>query len=341
MIVSRMPIFLYEESKLAYRLCVSFAKSAEPGSIAFVVGPGGCGKSSLAENLPNEVFGNRTTWPMGKIPVVNVVADNGDRGFFTTKSLIESFLKEVMSPFDVSESDVAKWDVPADIRQAVASIQRGARDASETKLRKAFIGIAIKREVKLILIDEANLLVLTQSGRVPTDYVESIRLLAMRIGCAVILLGTVDMLQLMGHSGQLNRRNLDIHAERMRCETEKSKLEFLSFLAELEKINSLPNGLLTEHASDIYSATYGIPGEIIGALKRADIYREANEAETMDWETIRKSFHNKIKRLRMKAEADLIRAVIEGNPLSKHQKDALKQQGRRNRINPQRLSVGE
>jgi hypothetical protein len=206
-------------------------------------------------------------------------------------------------------------------------------------MREAFVEIAKLMHVKLIIIDEANLLVITKRTRRPTDYVESLRRLGDRIGCAVLLLGTIDMLELMGFSGQVNRRTLKVHLNRLCCDDDEGKDEFASLLSTLEEDFGLTKDLLTSHAAQLYLFTYGIPGEVVYLIEYADTFREALGAETIGWEHLEMARHHPTEIVQMRWEADIIEAVMTGRELSQTDKQEIERR-RRVRMKARRIPVG-
>jgi hypothetical protein len=206
-------------------------------------------------------------------------------------------------------------------------------------MRTAFCSIAKLLEVKLLVIDEANLLVLTQRGRVPTDFLESIRRLGDRAECPVLLFGTFDMLELMGYSAQLNRRKYSVHLERMRCEDQAGRSELFSFLQSIAVDYKFDPSQLTEHIGEIYDFTYGIPGEIVGLIKRATFDQLAEGAPELQWAHIRnaRQHFEAIKQLRL--EADLIYNVLNDIQLTPEQQKAALAR-KKYRMKPRRVAIG-
>ena len=321
---------------------MAFGQMAEAGSLAFCIGSGGTGKSTLAKHIAKTVYGDPKVWRSGTQLVVLVEADTVDRGFYTSKSLMRTMLCAVHDPFRSSIAQIIQWDMDDDLRRRLIEVVSNQRvlESSEPVMREAFISLARILNVRLIVVDEANLLVLTQKGRVPTDYIESLRRLADRIGCCVLLLGTVDMLELMEYSGQVNRRKLKIHLDRMRCESEEDKDELLGFLLGIEEDRGLTEGMLQTHAGQIYDWTYGVPGEIVGLVDRSEMFQAALGAKQLEWQHIESAKQHPVEMERMRWEADLIQKVMTGSPLTqKDRKEVAKR--RRNRMNPRRVMTGE
>jgi hypothetical protein len=308
------------------KLCRKFCEQAIPGSICFVVGPGGCGKTLIFQELKVSAFGAPERWPDGNMPIIGITADNPDRGFFSHKSIMIDFLTELCDPFRTESSDFPAMRISdalrADIQRAVPKL--GKVSNSETESRRAFISIAKALGLKAIVVDEANLMCLTQKGRLPTDYLDSLRTLAFKANCCLVLLGTFDLLQLMNYNAPMNRRTLYMQMSRIRCDTEESKASFISFLSYMEKDFELKKGLLLNHFGKVFEASYGIPGEIIGLLERANLIREALGENKLVWSHILQVFPLPQMTEQMRLEADIIEAVFSGSKLSETQQKKLK-----------------
>ena len=311
------PLYMFSRFRMAYERMVSFAQQARPGFVCFCVGPGGAGKSRLSRMVGPEAFGAKELWTKGAKPFVWVSADNSDKAYFNPKSFTKQCLFELGDPFVTRPHDMvgAETDAAAATAMAQQSLANSKLNRSEMVLRDTFVELAKLRQVKLLVVDEANLLVMAQKNRRPTDYLESLRLLGDRIGCSLLLLGTVDLLQLVDYSAQLNRRSLFVHLGRMNCETREARAEFLEFLKSIECDSGLPAGSLSERPGDIYEWTYGIPGEIDGLVTRSVIHAGNNESK-VKWEHVAASRPLPRVARRMKAEADFIEESIELEPRS-------------------------
>jgi hypothetical protein len=266
------------------------------------------------KRLATDVYGHPDSWRSGQLPVIKVSADNPDRGYFSSKALMKALLAAVRDPFRGLRFQIEELQIDEPLKNDLVRAISTMRPVTESEpaLRESFISIARAAGVRLMLIDEANLLCLTQRTRVPTDYLESLRNLASQVGCRVILFGTIDLLEMVDYSGQLNRRARHIHIDRMRCESREGAVEFMSFLDELERDMNLPAKLLTSHVDEVYVNTYGIPGEVVGLVERADEVRDALGATCIEWRHLTHAFRIPDILARMREEADLIAEVMLG-----------------------------
>lgn len=338
---NRKPI-LYSQWTHALRLSIAFSSNGQPGDICYVIGSGGCGKTVLSKHLHATLYGDPSTWRAGKLPVIRVEVDVADRGYFAAKSLMRSLLVAVRHPRFVLDSDVDALGVSSDTKRRLSAALNGSNVGrmTEPDMRFAFVEIGKLVELKLIIVDEANLLALTQHGRMPTDYLESLRRLADQIGCGLLLLGTLDMLAIMDYSAQLNRRSLYVHLDRMTCDDGDGKKEYVRFLGAIEKDFELSQGLLTSQAGSVYASTYGIPGEIVGLVRRAKMFQAAAGQPMIAWPHIVKAMHAGKKLRRMRTEADLIAAelageiIVEPEPKKKSRRRVARIKPRRRKVEP-------
>lgn len=278
----------------------------EPGSLTFVLGPGGAAKTSLSEALPSMLFGHRSEWPIDQIPIVSVSARLPDRGFFTWGALIYALLAQLLDPFrslDLNPSGIDPT-LLADIRRAMSQTTR--LRVSGREMWEIFISIARQVRLRHIVIDEANLLMLTQENRTPSDLIEAIRSHAIAIGCTVIFFGTYRLLEVMDFSAQINRRNLNVQIERLQCNTDSQRVFFLSVAEEIGSKNAIPPHLIQENAQWLYETSHGIVGELVEHFARAEILANADGLSTVQMRHLERACHSRVGLERMRFEADEI-----------------------------------
>lgn len=292
---------------LAYACeCLKHIDSREPGSLCYVVGPGGTGKTSLWEALPGLLFGNRENWPADQIPIISISVGTPDRGYFSSGVMASDLLREVLDPFRPFDLDLRDIDsgLKTDLKRAIASTARLRMSGVEKWA--AFISIARQVGLRHILVDEANLMVITQQNRLPSDYIETLRAAAMAIGCTVVFFGTHDILHVMDFSAQSNRRTLSIQIERLLCRTTDEQAIFLSVAEGIASDRGIAEKLIGDNAIWLYEVTYGIVGEIDELFKRAILLQKAEQAPCLIWEHVQRACHLPNVLERMRFEADLI-----------------------------------
>lgn len=302
-------LYMFEGYLAAYAEFISFCQLAGPGDIGFCVGPGGAGKSEMAALIVEAVYGSEEAWLPGTQPYVHVGADLYEQSFFTPKAFMRRLLQELKDPFSCERTDAVSWRADPSVRSALLSRSRYERKVSQTEaeMRTAFISIARLLKVNLIIVDEANMFLISPRSRTPTDYLESLRRLGDQVGCPIVLFGTTDLLQLLDYSAQLNRRINKIYIEHMKCRNDQEKADFLAFLSGIERDFSLEVGLLTKNAGKIFEWTYGIPGEIVGLVEKSR-YKLARRRgpEEIDLQALSEA---------RKSDAELRRCIVEADAI--------------------------
>lgn len=329
-------LYLFREFGEALDQCTRFAHFAEPGEIGFCVGPSGAGKSRLADVIGERLYGRASSWPNLTTPYIKVIADNPDRGFFSSKELARSMVSELQDPFHTSSTEIARWDLSQSKKDrlihAVGTIK--PKRVSEPELREVVQSLGKQRHLKLIVVDEANMLALTYHHRTPTDYLESLRTLGKKAGARIILFGTMDLLELRGFSAQLDRSVSFIHLDRMRCEDIESQREFLGMLTEMERKWNVAKNILVDESQKMFDWTYGIPGEIDSLLRRAAI--KVRTGAEFDWDAVAKGRKSDEEISRMKLEADVVYSVMNDEPLTTTQHEVIHRR-RRARMKARRI----
>ena len=329
-------LYMFREFGEALEQCIRFVHFADPGELAFCIGPSGAGKTRLSEILGERIYGPQASWPRQTTPFIRVIADNPDRGFFSSKELARSMVGELRDPFRANALRMEGWDLKKDTKDRLVNAlgMMKAKRLSEPEMREVVQSVGAQRQLQLIIVDEANMLALTYQRRTPTDYVESLRTLGKKSGARIILFGTMDMLELRGFSAQLNRSVSYIHIDRMRCDDLEGRREFLGMLKVMEERWGVECGALLDNSDDVFDWTYGIPGEVDSLLKRAAI--KSKGGEKLAWQAIVKGRKSEEEIERMRSEADLVYGVLNNEPLTPSQEKVLIRR-RKSRMRPRRI----
>lgn len=293
----------YEES---YNLARTIATLSSPGSMALIVGSSGAGKSRLIQQIYNEAFGSPNSWSGGKIPAIKVNASNSDRAYFSPRALMHAMLKALCNIFCSSPADIDSWPIANDLKDATKRAMRAlkASDISESTMRETVLELGLIRELKTIFVDEGNLMCLTQRHRFPTDYLESLKALAIELNIRIVVAATYDILEVWNHTAQINRRMRTIHLKRYRQEVKKEYADFAGIVASFETDYELKKGILTKKLGIIYQNTYGIPGEVASLIERAIEMALADSKKKVEWSDFQEAFHYPAQLRQLMKEAD-------------------------------------
>jgi hypothetical protein len=183
------------------------------GSLVFVVGPTGVGKTTLrlrVEQYLKEAFLPEAKEDVGRIPVVAVEAVAPDSGNFNWKDYYQRALRSLEEPL---------------ISHKIGSCGQDLRTCTSrtagTELRYALEQALRFRRPTAVMVDEAQHLTKMASGRKLSDQLDSLKSLANLAGCVHVLIGTYELLPCRNLSAQLSRRSIDIHFRRYRADDPK------------------------------------------------------------------------------------------------------------------------
>lgn len=231
--IGTAPAVCFAEFAKSVRLADAFARTPfSGGEMAICMGPSGSGKSTLFNELQTSLFGPKETWPPGTKPVICRSLRNTNNAYFSSKWFIRALLTSVHDPFRSLSGAISDWELSPEARArlAAATATIGKIRDHEGDMQDAFVAIARAFQVKLILLDEGNMMCLTQRNRTPTDYLEVLRCMAQEIGCVVIIFGSCDLVDMLDYSGQMNRREFIVPMGRMHVVDDT----WLSFLLKIE-----------------------------------------------------------------------------------------------------------
>lgn len=259
----------------SFRLAYSMASQADPGSLLFIVGPSGVGKSTLRARLSSELVAMPSEWPPGHIPILSLNVKNPDRGFFSPKDFATRMVSAIGDPFHgqlsantLDDQDKSEALIAEMVKENVLKQMR--LSMTEANLLRVFQEQARVRSLRFILLDEAQLLCIVQNNRDPGDYLENLKILAIELGIVILLFGTYQLLQIWNYTSQLNRRCFTVHLQRYDKEVATDVDEFRNLLNQMSEPSGEENRkLILDRWSLIYDATLGIVGEVDAFLFRA------------------------------------------------------------------------
>lgn len=291
---------------------------ASKGTLIFVVGPSGAGKSTLRSHLERTSYRTDDHSSRDQIPLVSVLAANAESGYFSSKDFYSRLLDQVGDPFrrvGVSAGDQqTKAMTPeqlAFLREEFWSTIRVPM--TEIKIRRAFECLAKAVHVQTIFVDEAQSMCLTHINRSPSDHLESLKIMAERLGIIIFLFGTYDLLEIWNHSAQLNRRCRIIHLRRYNETSKDDRDAFFAVLRMYSKSLKFEElRTLDRHAKDILAWTFGVFGEVHGLFERAKLCALSQGRDVLNWEDMEGARYTPVQMQRLKHEIDTGEARIRG-----------------------------
>lgn len=241
----------------------------QPGSTIMIYGPAGVGKSTLCGYLEKRIgerFADLLEANREMIPMVKVEASNPVKGEFDWKNLFREVLIELGEPAIGQKIDPVKYQNQLEEYQKATRDSRTGgdvmRDVYETALKY--------RRPKGVLIDEAQHMCVTKSGKKLVNQPNSIKSIANRTETTHILFGSYDLLTLRNLNGQLSRRTIQLHFRRYSDQNTEDIKIFRNTLKQFQA--HLPISVTIDLALDwkfIYSRSIGCIGIVKEWLNRS------------------------------------------------------------------------
>jgi energy-coupling factor transporter ATP-binding protein EcfA2 len=291
---------------------------ASKGTLIFVVGPSGAGKSTLRDHLEKTSYRTDGHSSKNQIPLVSVLAANAESGYFSSKDFYSRLLDQTGDPFrrigTLVGTQQEKMMTPEQVAFLGEEFWSSIRvSMTETRIRRAFEHLAKAVSIQAIFVDEAQSMCLTHVNRSPSDHLESLKILAERLGVIVFLFGTYDLLEIWNHSAQLNRRCRIIHLRRYDEAIKDDRDAFFAVLRMYSKSLKFEElRTLDRHAKDILAWTLGVFGEVHGLFERAKLCALSQGRDVLNWQDMEAARYTPVQMQRLKHEIDTGEARIRG-----------------------------
>ena len=192
-------------------------------SIVFIVGPSGVGKTTLrlrAEKILLENSLPRLRENPEIVPVAGVDVVAPEQGKFSHRDYYIRLL-EAIGDVLVSYKTYPGYDFSPD------PIHTTKNSAA---LRRSLEQVLHRRQVKTLMIDEAQHLLMMAGAHQMLQQMNWIKSIANITRTTHVLFGTYELLNCCGLSGQLSRRSEDLHLSRYHLDAPQEVTEFLRIL---------------------------------------------------------------------------------------------------------------
>jgi hypothetical protein len=211
-------------------------RDSNPGSIIFVYGPTGVGKTTLlkrTEKQCKEMLLQELKKNSERIPVVRVKLETPSSGIFDWMDYFQRLLLALKEPLIDFKLDRSQWDIKSP--HIAFNAENNMQLIYDDKLGKRPIRFASERTLKrrcpmAVLIDEAQHFGIVSSGRKLLNQLNTLKSLADESEVTHVLCGTYEIIPLRNLNGQLSRRSTNIHFGRYHANDEKDRQEFINIL---------------------------------------------------------------------------------------------------------------
>lgn len=300
----------FKQAISAAQVCVT---QAAPGTIVFVSGPSGAGKTTLKDYLRKSLY-RAVESSKNEVPLIAVQAANTNGGYFSSKDFSIRMVEQLGDPF--RQMGTVAPETSAQIREFLmqpfwSSIRV---PMTEGRIRRAFVHLAKALKLKTVLIDEGQSMCLTHAGRNPSDHLESLKCLAEELGIIIFIFGTYDLLEIWNHSAQLNRRTHLIHLARYDADIDAERKAFFAVLHMYDKALTFKNPhILRNHAEEILEWTCGVFGEVDALFTKATIAAQLESRTAIEWTDIANAKYTAAQMERLMFEIEMGERRVRGD----------------------------
>jgi archaellum biogenesis ATPase FlaH len=238
-------------------------------SLILVFGPTGVGKTTLLQRIVKQLIEDAAADPLtspGHIPVVAMEAASPDSGNFSWK---DYFTRALIALDEPILADKVTYDVRGIHRDEQGQLIIERR-LTITDLRQVLEKCLSQRRPRAFIIDEAQHFKKMTSGRRLLDQMDTLKSLANMTSTVHVLIGTYDLLGLMGLSAQLSRRSTEIHFPRYHADKPEDVKEFKKLLRTLQRhLPLVEEPDLESHYEYFYERCLGCTGMLKTLLNKA------------------------------------------------------------------------
>jgi hypothetical protein len=268
---ARHPLLLsaYEELRCAIR-------DSNPGSIIYLCGPTGVGKTTLLEHISEHLKAITLTTlaeDRERIPIITSLLVAPTTGTFDWKDYFKRLLTELEEPLVEHKLEIERWGQQRldDFGSSESNLQLiGSEKPATRALRIATERTLKRRRPFALLLDDAQYLGVTTSGRQLLNHLNIIKSLVDKSETTHVLCGTYELNPLRNLNGQLSRRSIDIHFGRYHADHPSHRQQFLNVLYTFQQhlpLAETPD--LVSRWDYFYERTIGCVGVLKDWLTRA------------------------------------------------------------------------
>lgn len=208
-----------------YRRLRTEITTVDPGTLIFVYGASGIGKTTLLQRIAQKVaeeMNPALAEDVSRIPLVTIEALAPETGNFNWKDFYRRLLLKLDEP--CLNRKIIPWLQTAEYDEQ-KQLLLGSRTAG-TVFRHTAEQVLRHRRPVALCIDEAQHMANVTSGRRLQSQLDCIKSFSNLTGIPIVLCGHYELLAFRNLSAQLSRRSVDLHFRRYRADDEAERQAF-------------------------------------------------------------------------------------------------------------------
>lgn len=228
--------------------------------ILIVTGPSGVGKTTLLTRLEEMVLTDHAKQMQIEkdfMPVIRIDACAPLQNKFKWSDFYTRLLLKM-------DEHTVQYKLPFGYRMydlIDSSRDLISRKSTPEALQRCAENCLHYRKTKVLLIDEASVMLLKGKDSSPDHLFELIKTLSINSGAQIVLCGTYRLLEILEQSPQLIRRSRIVHMERYSNGCDDDKMAFANILRSFGKKLPMENAPeLAKHADSFYLKSVGCVG---------------------------------------------------------------------------------
>lgn len=273
-------------------------RSSKPGSLIFLIGPSGAGKTEICFDVMSSLAGDFSKWGRGRLPISYVLAVQSDKNFFSPKHFMSSLFRSVCAPNidwliprGKSKSEQLRL-LEDEVENARSDWLRLPHRSSEMDLRDAFISCARARQLKYLFVDDARAMTVQRGAPTLAEHLLSYMTLAAEADLVICFIGTHVISRLLQGVSEPRRRTEDVFVDRYRQDHVEDRSTLVSICMHIAR--EFPNcgkKFFIENLALIELATGGVYEEAAKLLRRAERHRRSNGPDQISKENLEASIY--------------------------------------------------
>lgn len=288
-----------------------------PGTVIFLVGVTGAGKTWVRRTVARRLFGDPAHWPLGKVPYVEVMSLLADRGYFSSKDQATTLVEQILAPdlrwlFNDPNVDPGPYSELVSESKRNAEFWRKSPRRTEREAWRSCIYSGSSRNIKLIGFEHASLMCKNRIDGTGVQHTLNLISVATDMGTSVVLTTTPAGYELWADYPEVARRARHVWINPYQLSNERDAKNFTVLLKKLcVGIRFSPEDLPLKALEAIADATQTSPGLVRKLMARANIIAQTRGSALVEMRDLRAAFPTKLELVNLKLSAQRLYEIQE------------------------------